>query len=64
MRRVIDSERGHNEKAAKKSMSVRAEQGLVHPAPLGSLYEFETEGLTKWAIRNLLIPKETSYDVW
>jgi len=26
------------------------------------LYEFETEGLTKWAIRNLLIPKETTDD--
>ena len=41
-------------------MPARVAQGLCTPHPLGILYELKTEGLTKWAIRNLLISKETT----
>jgi hypothetical protein len=60
MARVIDSEGGHDEKAAKKSTPPETGKGWCTPHPLGILYELKTEGLTKWAIRNLLIPKETT----
>jgi len=47
-------------KLPKKACQSEPGKGWCTPHPLGSLYEFEKEGLAKWAIRNLLIPKETT----
>jgi len=47
-------------KPPRKACRPEPGKGWCTPHPLGSLYEFEKEGLTKWAIRNLLIPKETT----